>query len=143
MRKLMGRELAKQYPAGLVKFRDGGRIFGWDEVFADFGVAGRTDPGGRINVLQPECYAVQRPAVLAGHDLALRRFGLPARLSGVGSRKALSCGSSASMRASSASVSSTGDSCRLSINRAASAIVSQCRLVGIAVTSSGMVVSPE
>ena len=31
MRELMGRELAKQYPAGLVKLRDGGRIFGRDE----------------------------------------------------------------------------------------------------------------
>lgn len=45
--------------------------------------------------------------------------------SGVGSRDALRCGSSASMRASSASASSTGDSRRLSINWAASAILSQ------------------
>ena len=80
MRELMGRELAQQYPAGPVKLRDGGRIFGRDEVFADFGVAGGADSGGRVDVLQPECYAVKRPAVLAGHDLALRRFGLPARL---------------------------------------------------------------
>src|ERR1700751_677750 len=80
MRELMGRELAKQYPAGLVKLRGGGRILGRDEVFADFGVARGADAGGRVDVLQSEWYAVQRPAVPAGHDLALRRFGLAARL---------------------------------------------------------------
>jgi hypothetical protein len=67
-------------------------------------------------------------------------FARSRAFSGVGSRKALSCGSSASMRASSASVSSTGDNRRRSINRAASAIVSQCRPAGAKVRSSGTLV---
>src|SRR6516162_6342163 len=143
MRELMGCELAKQYPACLVKLRGGGRILGRDEVFADFGVARGADAGGRVDVLQSEWYAVQRPAVPAGHDLALRALAWPRAFSGVGSRNALSCGSSASMRASSASVSSSGDSRRLSISRAASAIVSQYSSVGVTVRSLGTLASSE
>ena len=80
MREFMGRELAQQHRAGLVKLGDGGRVFGRDEVLADFRVAGGADAGGRIDVLQPERYAVQRAAIVAGHDLALGRSRLLAGL---------------------------------------------------------------
>ena len=80
MREFVGRELAEEHSAGLVKLYDGGRVFGRNQVLADFRVAGRANAGGCINVLQPERYAVQRAAIVAGHDLALGRFRLLARL---------------------------------------------------------------
>ena len=58
MREFVGRELAEEHSAGLVKLYDGGRVFGRNQVLADFRVAGRANAGGRINVLQPERYAV-------------------------------------------------------------------------------------
>src|ERR1041385_7885449 len=80
MRELVGRELAEQYRTGLIELCDGGRILPRDEVLADHRVARRAGPGGRIDILQPERYAVQRAAIAPGHDLALGRFGLLARL---------------------------------------------------------------
>ena len=71
MREFMGRELAEQHPAGLVEPRDGRRVLGRDIIRADPRVAGRADAGGAVDVLQPERNAVQRPAIIAGHDLAL------------------------------------------------------------------------
>src|SRR5215469_4997517 len=62
--------------------------------------------------------------------------------SGVGSRKASSCGSKRAMRALSASANSTGDRRRASISRAISASVRKCSSVGSEVASSGMLVLP-
>src|SRR3954470_6177408 len=80
MREFMRRELAQQHPAGPVELRYGRGVLSRDEVLADFRMARRADPGGRINVLQAERYAVQRAAIPPRRDLAFRRFRLLARL---------------------------------------------------------------
>ena len=71
MRELVGRQLAEQDPAGLIQPGDRRRVFGRDVIRADPRVAGRADPGGAIDVLQPERNAVQRAPIIARHDLAL------------------------------------------------------------------------
>ena len=80
MREFVGRQFAEQDRAGLVKPRDRGRVLGRDIIGADPRVAGGADAGGAIDVLQPERYPVQRPAIAARHDLALGDARLLERL---------------------------------------------------------------
>ena len=68
-------------------------------------------PNAVHNLKEHREYAVGAVAALARHAITGRAF------SGVGKRNAWSCGSSASTRAISASVNSTGDSWRRSISR--------------------------
>ena len=71
----------REHRADFVKLRDGGRVPGRDEIFADLRITGGSNAAGSVDVLEPERYSVQRAAiVVACHDLALRRFGLFARL---------------------------------------------------------------
>ena len=71
MRELMCRELAGQDGSRLVELAHGRRVGGGDRVEADPRMAGRADPGGRIDVLQRERDTVQRAAIAARHDFAL------------------------------------------------------------------------
>jgi hypothetical protein len=73
MREFVRRQFAQQHHAGLVQLCDGGRVFRRDEIFADFRMAGRADPGRRIDVFQPDRYSMQLAAIPARHDVALRR----------------------------------------------------------------------
>lgn len=86
------------YRPGLIKRCDGGRVFGGDQVLADFRMAGGADPGGRIDILQPERNAVQRAAMVARHDSHSAERACSRALLGVISKNALSCGSRASAR---------------------------------------------
>ena len=79
MREFMGRELAGQDRAGVVELAHRRRVGGGDGIDAGLGVAGGADAGGRIDVLKPERDAVHRPAIAAGHDLALGGAGLVER----------------------------------------------------------------
>jgi hypothetical protein len=71
MRELVGRELAGQHRACGVELFDGGGIAGRDSLDADLGMAGGANAGRCIDVLKPERDAVQRTAVVPGHNLLL------------------------------------------------------------------------
>ena len=98
--ELVRGELAHQHGAGGAQPGHGGRVLSRDAVDAGARMAGGQDAGGVVDVLDGERNAVQRPAPVAARDLG---FGgarqPPSRPRGVRVMKALSCGSSASVRA--------------------------------------------
>jgi hypothetical protein len=73
MREFVGGELSGQHGSRLVQLAHSRGVGGGDGVDTDSRMAGRADPGGRIDVLQPERDAVHRAATTARRDLA---FGL-------------------------------------------------------------------
>jgi hypothetical protein len=89
------------------------------------------------DVLDAHRHAMQRAAPPPGQDLPLGRLGADMAASASGRMNALSLGLSRSIRSSSAVVSSTGDSSRAEMARAAAVAVSQCTsLIGLSSLSS-------
>jgi hypothetical protein len=78
--KLGHRALAKQYSAGCTQAAHNRRVLGRDPVGEDLRAGGRAHPGCGEQVLETQWDAVQRPAIIARHQL---RFGTARRGAGV------------------------------------------------------------
>ena len=123
VRELVRQQLAEEDGARVAQSARRRRVFVGNVVDRDLRAAAREYAFGVVDVLERERDAVQRlreqrPAAIS----ASARFASSVARSAVTVMNAFNCGSSASIRCSSASVSSTGESLPLRISDDASAI---------------------